>query len=223
MYHHIEGELVVLAPARAVVDAGGVGYECRIPLSTFGALKGKERTRVRLMTHLQVLEDDLRLFGFATEKERDLFRLATSISGVGPAIALAALASFDPPAFAAAIASGDSKALQKIKGVGPKLSERMILELKDRAAALATLSDGASSRAAPGRGGVPDAVLADAVALLLELGYSRREATARVDAALERLLAERERDGGGGGTAPGEARAAITVEALAKAALRSRD
>jgi holliday junction DNA helicase RuvA len=215
VYHHIEGELVVLSPTRAVVDAGGIGYECRIPLSTFSALKGKERTRVRLLTHLHVLEDDLRLYGFASERERDLFRLITSISGVGPGIGFAVLASFDPAGFAGAIASGDAKSLQKIKGVGAKLSERMILELKDRAAALAALAGGDGASGSPSGGAAGSRVVQDAIALLETLGYAAREARERVEAALRKLRPQGASPGGDGGPE-------LTVEALAQAAMRTR-
>ncbi len=215
MLHHVEGELILLGPTRAVVETVGMGIECRIPLSTYTAMKGKERSRVRLLTHLQVLEDDLRLYGFATEKERDLFRLVTSISGVGPAIALAALASFDPAGFAGAVAAGDSRALRRIKGVGPKLSERMVLELKDRAADLSSLAGGAGGAA---RAAVPEAVFADAVSALVELGFSRREAVGKVEAAVERLSRGQAE---GGEAARREAR--LTVEAIIQAAMRTRE
>ncbi len=224
MYHHLEGVLAVLEPSRAVVEASGIGFECRIPLSTFTSLKGKEGARVRLMTHLQVLEDDLRLYGFATEKERGFFRLITSIAGVGPAIALAALASFDPPAFAGAIGAGDARALRRIKGVGPKLSERIVLELKDRTEALAAL---AGEDGPPGGGlrhpALPDAVVSDAVKCLEALGYSLREARERVEAAIAHLLGGA---GGSGGAVPAKdgpgAGAPPSVEAIIQAAIRAR-
>lgn len=220
MFHHLEGELVLLRPTRAAVDVAGVGYECRIPLSTFSALKGKEGTRVRILTHLQVLEDDLRLYGFATEKERELFRLITSISGVGPAIAFAAMASFDPSGFAGAIAAGDSRALQKIKGVGPKLSERIVLELKDRSDVLSLLAEGGPGirDEAIQRAAIPDRVLNDAVAALMELGFSQKEARGRIDGALAKLLP------GGPGSPTGKpiSGSAVTVEGLIQAALRTR-
>src|SRR6266545_3062587 len=100
MVHHLEGQLALLGPTRAVIETGGIGFELRIPLSTFHSLKGREETTVRLLAHLQVLENDLRLYGFATEAERELFRLATSIAGVGPAIGLHLLATFEPASFA---------------------------------------------------------------------------------------------------------------------------
>jgi holliday junction DNA helicase RuvA len=220
MVHHVEGELVVLGPSRAVVQTGGVGFEVRIPLSTYTALKGKEGARVRILTHLQVLEDDLRLFGFATERERDLFRLLTSINGVGPATALVVLASIDPAAFAALIAAGDAKPLQKIKGIGPKLSERLIVELKDRTAALEALAGAAGGSAARSAGSpVAPAVVDEAVKALLVMGFPAREAKGRVEAAIGKLF------GGAKGAASGEPgpTGSATVEAIILAALRTRD
>ena len=220
MYHHLEGVLAFLAPSRAVVEASGIGFECRIPLSTFTALKGKEGARVRLLTHLHVLEDDLRLYGFATERERDFFRLVISAAGVGPAIALAALASFDPPAFVSAIESGDARALRRIKGVGPKLSERMVLELKDREEALAALLGGGGPAGSPSRHpALPEATISDAVKCLETLGYSLREARERVDAAIQ--LLERPADPAKDVPAGGQ-RPALTVEAIIQAAMRAR-
>src|SRR5262245_44161046 len=217
MVHHLEGQLVLLGPARAVIETGGIGFELRIPPSPFHGLKGRERTRVRLLAHLQVLEDDLRLYGFGTEAERELFRLVTSIGGVGPAIGLHLLATFNPSSFAAAILSGDSRALRRIKGVGTKLSERIVLELKDRAQGLAQLAAGAGGppeRAGASTASVPEPVLVDVAKALVELGFSRREADQRVQAALEQLLAQG-RDAG----ADGKPAAAPTVEAILQAAL----
>ncbi len=217
MYHHIEGELVVLGPTRAVVEAAGVGYECRIPLSTYSALKGKEHKQLRLLTHLQVLEDDLRLYGFATEQERELFRITTSIPGVGPSIALAALASFDPGGFASVVNAGDSRALQRIKGVGPKLSERLIFELKDRASTLMAVVGGEGKAASP-LSAVPIPVIADAEAALVELGFSRREAKAKVEDTITRLLSRAQE----AARETGIQSPALTVEVIIQAALRSR-
>lgn len=217
MYHHIEGDLVVLGPSRAVVEAAGVGYQLIIPLSTYKTLKGKEHTRLRLLTHLQVLEDDLRLYGFASEEEREIFRITISIPGVGPSIALAALASFDPASFACVITDGDVKALQRIKGVGPKLSERLLFELRDRASSLAELAGARAAGAGSFMSSVPAQVYEDAVASLIALGFNRREARSRVESTIERLLSRAREEAGEAG--PGE----ITVEAIIQAALRTRD
>ncbi len=216
MYHHLEGVLDGLGPTRAIIDAGGVGYELRIPLSTFEALKGRHAERVRLLTHLQVLEDGLRLFGFATEEEREMFRLTTSISGVGPAIALAALSTFTVEVLAEAIRLGDSRSLQRIKGVGQKLSQRLVLELKDRVTEISARSGSGGHAGKPGlsphrsRGSPP----ADAVAALVELGFSRKEAEDKVDAAVARLQA--------GSAGAGNDRAHPAVEVILQAALRTR-
>ena len=214
MFHHVEGELAALTPSRAVVSAGGIGLELRIPLTTYTALKGKEATKVRLLAHLQVLEDDLRLYGFASEEERIVFRLATSISGVGPAIALAILAAFSPADFGAAIEAEDATVLKKVRGVGPKLAERLVLELKDRAGPLAELTRGtAAATASP----VPSSVIAEAVAALEALGFAAREAKSRVDGAVTKLL-----DDGNGKAREGSGPPAISVEAIIHAALRTR-
>jgi len=217
MVHHLEGQLVLLGPGRAVIETGGIGFELRIPLSTFHGLKGREGTRVRLLAHLQVLTDDLRLYGFGTEAERELFRLVTSITGVGPAIGLHLLATFDPATFARAILAGDSRTLRRIKGVGTKLSERIVLELKDRAQDLAQLAGPAEpvpagSATAP----VSDAVAADVARALVELGFSRREADQRVKAAIELLVSQaREAHPGDGKSPP-----APSEEEILQAALR---
>ncbi|MGH9362804.1 MAG: Holliday junction branch migration protein RuvA [Thermoanaerobaculia bacterium] len=221
MVHHLEGELVFLGPARAVIETAGVGFELRIPLSTYRLLKGQEGRKVRLLAHLQVMEDDLRLYGFSREDERTLFRLALSVAGVGPSTGFALLAAFEPAGFAEAIAGGDARALQRVKGVGPKLSERLVLELKDRTAELAALA-GASVEGGGGPGGAgagERAVIADAALVLVELGFGRREAEEKVRAAIARLLAGAPPPAPGGEAAP---RPSLTVEAVIQAALRSR-
>ena len=102
MYHHLRGQIVELSPTSAVMDVSGVGYDLRIPLSTFDRLKGQKEAH--LFTHLHVREDELRLYGFATVAERELFRFLSSVSGVGPSIALAALCTLAPEDIARALA-----------------------------------------------------------------------------------------------------------------------
>jgi Holliday junction DNA helicase RuvA len=180
VYHHFRGQLCDLTPTTAVVEAGGIGFDLRIPVSTYEQLKGKKD--VCLFTHLHVREDDLRLFGFATTSERDLFRLLISVNGVGPAIAIQALSASSPREVAEAIASEDLKAIQKIKGVGKKLAERLVVELRDKLhAILAGL--GASTGHASQRQRLParDPALAlpeveDAVLALAGLGFDRKSA-----------------------------------------------
>jgi Holliday junction DNA helicase RuvA len=197
VYHHLSGELRELSLTRAVVEAGGVGYDLRIPLSTYEDIKG--RKEVRLLTHLHVREDDLRLYGFGTEEERELFRLLLSVTGVGPSIALAALSALRPAEAAGAIASGDLKTLQRIRGVGRRLAERLVVELRERVASVVTalgegLSPAGLSRPDGGEGQLTGAAGrkgADAVKALVELGYERKSAQERVSAAYKELLEER--------------------------------
>ncbi len=191
MYHHLRGDLCDLTPTTAVVEAGGVGFDLRIPISTYERLKGKKEAR--LFTHLHVREDELRLFGFATTGERDLFRMLLSVTGVGPSIAVAALSALSPADVARSISTGDLKTLQRIKGVGRKLAERLALELRDRVGViLVELGVGGSTAPAPPESvpsrlealAVPD--IADAVLALVGLGFDRKTAQERV---LEKLEA----------------------------------
>ncbi len=129
MYNHIRGILTHKSPSRAVVEAGGVGYDITIPLSAGSRLPdvGREAT---VLLHLVVREDDLRLIGFADESQRELFRKLITLSGVGPSMALQILSGMSPQEFAVAVEKQDAGALRKIRGVGEKTAKRIILELK---------------------------------------------------------------------------------------------
>ena len=128
MYDHIEGELVSKSPAQAVIAAGGVGYSFTIPISTFAALP--DRGRAKLLAYLHVREDVLRLFGFASEKERKLFVRLISVSGIGPGTALAILNGLTVDEFRRAVAAEEVSTLCRVKGIGRKTAERMIVELR---------------------------------------------------------------------------------------------
>jgi len=117
-----------------VLDVGGVGYELLVPLGTLGRLTGDAQGRVTLHVHTHVREDSLVLFGFADDRERATFRLLTSVTGVGPKIAVGILGAMPVPDLAGVIARGDVKRLQTVPGVGRKLAERLALELKDKLA-----------------------------------------------------------------------------------------
>jgi Holliday junction DNA helicase RuvA len=193
VYHHLRGTVLDLNPTCVVIEAAGVGYDVSIPLSTYDRLKGKSEACI--YTHLYVREDELRLYGFSTVAERELFRLLLSVSGVGPSIALAGLCALSPAEVAAALSSGDHAKLQRIKGVGRKLAERLGVELRERAQRLAmTLGlpsggdggerhAGAASGAPPAR--APEAL--DAIAALVTLGFDKKSAESRVDAACRKL------------------------------------
>ncbi len=131
MFYSITGKLIKTDSQIAVVECGGVGFKCFCSLNTLKALSGIGST-VSLYTYLSVREDALDLFGFHTENEMNYFKLLTSVSGVGPKVALAMLSDFTSDQLALAIASGDSKMLTKASGVGPKLAQRLVLELRDK-------------------------------------------------------------------------------------------
>ncbi len=169
MFYYISGKLAVCQPNLAVIDCGGVGYKCAITMNTYKAISGKED--VKLFTYLNVKEDALDIYGFETEQEMQFFTLLISISGVGPKVAIAILSELQPDTFANCIITSDVKRLTKAQGVGTKLAQRICLELKDKIAKTKA-SEGSDivSEDMPA-----DDVLADAVAVLMALGYSKNE------------------------------------------------
>ncbi len=165
-----------------VVDVSGVGYEVLVPLGTVGRAPKEADGRVTLLVHTNVREDAITLFGFADSFERDVFRLLTSVTGVGPKIAIGILGALPPSELAVAIARADVKRLQSAPGVGKKLAERLALELKDKLGGLgsgAGAATGVAYAPAPSNGasvlrGVgPTAVLVDA---LVKMGFKPAEA-----------------------------------------------
>ncbi len=130
MITQIKGKLVEKNPTYAVVDCNGVGYLMHISLNTYSALPNDEN--VLLYTHLSVREDAHTLFGFANKIEREVFRLLTSVSGVGPSTARTMLSSMTSKEIQQAIASEDVKLIQSVKGIGAKTAQRVIVDLKDK-------------------------------------------------------------------------------------------
>jgi len=130
MYAYIDGKLVFKSPAFVVIDAGGVGYHINISLNTFSKLGNTERCK--LFTWLHVKEDGHTLYGFIDEGERRLFLHLISISGIGPNTGRMMLSSITPEEIQSAIISGNVSLIQKIKGIGPKSAQRIILELQDK-------------------------------------------------------------------------------------------
>ncbi len=137
------------AEGLAVVDVNGVGYEVTVPLGSLGRCPKDSEGRVTILVQTNVREDAITLFGFADVFERDVFRMLTSVTGVGPKIAIGILGSMPPMELAATIARGDVKRLQTAQGVGKKLAERLALELKDKLGSIAK-SGGTVLSAAPG-------------------------------------------------------------------------
>ena len=174
MIAYIRGTLAEKDPTRVVIEAAGVGYELTIPLSTFDRLP-KTGAEAKLLAYHCVREDDETLFGFATEAEKAMFAKLTSVSGVGPKIAIAILSGSSIGELSLAIASGNAKRISSIKGVGKKTAEKICIELKDKVNAIEAL-------AATGRGGKGEIspVLHDAILALTALGFNEESANKMV-------------------------------------------
>jgi len=192
MIGHLRGRLVEKRPNQVLVDVSGVGYRVHIPLSTFYAL-GDLRDEVTLLVHTHLREDSIALYGFLTAREKHFFELLISASGVGPGLALKILSGMSVEELFPAIRRGDLAQLVRIPGVGKKTAERIVVELRDKLAAME-----APEEAKPAsRTGLE----ADVISALLNLGYDRRAA--------EKAVAEVQRDGAG-----------TTFEALLRATLQ---
>ena len=177
MIAHLKGRLDATGIDHAVIDVGGVGYLVGASTKTLAAI-GPVGEAVMLHTEMLVAEDFIRLVGFATASERDWFRLLTGVQGVGARVALAILSALDPADLSRAIASQDKAMVARANGVGPKLAERIVRELKDKIGGIAI--GGATPIAASGASG-------DAVSALLNLGFRPAEASGAVAAAEEEL------------------------------------
>ncbi|MGN0612363.1 MAG: Holliday junction branch migration protein RuvA [Porcipelethomonas sp.] len=184
MIYSIRGELTHKEPFLAVVECSGIGYACRITCATAAQI-GETGSEVFLYTYLYVREDNVELFGFCSKQELHCFKLLISVSGVGPKMALSILSDVDAQRFALTIASGESKVFTKTKGVGPKLAQRIVLELKDKVA-----KEGISAEdiKASGNVGIPQGDNCDeAITALITLGFSQAEvaeAVSKTDTAL---------------------------------------
>jgi len=176
MIARLTGELVSTGFDHAVIDVAGVGYLVGASARTLAAI-GPTGGRVTIHTEMLVAEDSIRLMGFATADERDWFRLLTGVQGVGARVALAILSALDPGELHRAIASGDKAMVARANGVGPKLAQRIVMELKDKAGGLVLGPLGSGiAPVAPG-------AAADAVSALLNLGFRPAEASSAVNAA----------------------------------------
>ena len=133
MIEYIKGILTELNPTEAVVEAAGVGYGLAITLPTYSALVGLEEKEVKLFVSEIIREDTHEVYGFATKQERQLFELLLTVSGVGAATARMVLSAFSAEELRMLIATGNSKAMAKVKGLGPKTAQRIIVDLKDKA------------------------------------------------------------------------------------------
>lgn len=185
MIGYIEGTLKQLDATRALVLAGGVGYELHISLSTYYRLEGKPQVALEVYTHVR--EDALSLYGFASNEEKYAFEKLISISGIGPTLAQKILSGIDPADLAEAIAREDTRKLSSIPGVGKKTAERICLELRDKMNLPATTP----ATAAPTRSSIDD----DVQSALVNLGYRAKDAELAVDKARQELGGDAEFSG----------------------------
>jgi len=169
MIAFLRGKVAEALPQCLVLDVGGVGYEVQVPLSTFDALNPVEGQEVTLKTHLHVRENAQVLYGFATDAERDIFRLLIErVSGIGPATAISILSGLNVNNFKAAVAAGDTQAIARAKGVGKRTAERIVLELKDKVGLAATWEAQQQGTTSP--------AAADAELALVTLGFKQTDA-----------------------------------------------
>ncbi|NCC86641.1 MAG: Holliday junction branch migration protein RuvA [Clostridia bacterium] len=174
MFYSLTGTLVYSDTTTAAIDCGGVAFSCNTTINTLKKL-GENGSKVTLFTYLSVREDAMDLFGFFDKSELDCFKMLKSVSGVGPKASLAILSELEPQKLALCIATGDYKALTKAQGVGVKIAQRIVLELKDKLAAgigntMDTTQIEAAGAAASGEN------TAQAMEALVMLGYSQSEA-----------------------------------------------
>ena len=174
MFEYIRGVLQYKGTDYCVVDVNGVGFKIFISHITASGI-GQAGETVTLFTYMNVKEDDISLFGFASREELSVFNMLISVSGVGPKMGIAVLAAMSPSEFSLAVATGDYKAISKSKGIGPKLAQRIVLELKDK-----INKDIKSQEQAPEETfePVPTGYISnDAISALMVLGYSSKEAS----------------------------------------------
>ena len=172
----LRGKLLEKHPNQAIVDAGGVGYDVVIPVSTFSALP-ETGSEVKLRIHTHVREDALALFGFLTPEEKSIFEKLISVSGIGPSLAIKVLSGMATADLIPAIRSGYVEQLVRIPGVGKKTAERIVLELKDK---LEGIGGGAAAGPAEKPATALSAIEQDVLSALLNLGCNRASADAAV-------------------------------------------
>ena len=202
MIAHLSGTLLAKHATSVILDVGGIGYEVTIPVTTFYGMEDVEaQVKLRIYTHVR--EDALQLFGFRTERERQLFMLLISVSGIGPKSGIAMLSGMSADEIIMAIRTNNLARLTSIPGVGKKTAERLCIELRDKMTALSNpaldeeLAAGASSSAPPSE----DSLREDTLSALVNLGYQK--------AAAEKALGQALSEGGD-----------ITVELLLRRSLR---
>lgn len=177
MIYHLNGALEFCEPSFCVIDCMGVGYKLSITENTYGSIVGHVGEKMKLLTYLQVREDDVELYGFKTNDELSAFKLLITVSGVGPKAAIAILSLMTPDRLASAICTEDSKAIAKANGIGPKTAARVVLELKDKMAKQVFANNvGVGVTTAPSLNIGSNSNLSEALDALIVLGYSKQDA-----------------------------------------------
>jgi len=174
LYEYLAGEVVRINPDRVTLDVAGVGFALRSPSATLSKLR--EGSSARLFVSHRIRDDQMHFFGFSQPEERDLFERLCQVSGVGPASALALLSHIPPDQFKGAILDGESAVLEKVKGIGKKTAQRIVLDLRGAL----EKEDLVASAGSPAVAGVPEGPAADAVRALQVLGFPLAEAQDRV-------------------------------------------
>jgi Holliday junction DNA helicase RuvA len=187
MIAHLSGTLLSKQATSAIIDVGGVGYELAIPVSTFYEL-GETGSAVQLRVHTHVSQDAIRLYGFKTTRERELFLQLISVNGVGPGLAIKLLSGMNADEMIASIRTNNLVRLVAIPGVGRKTAERLVVDLRDKIAALSSPAleeEFAAKAAAEGAPSSPDSMRDDAMSALANLGYQRAAAEKAVKNAID--------------------------------------
>ena len=176
MYDYFQGKIAGLSPTQITIDCQGVGYQLQISLYTFAAIK--EKKEIRLFAHQAIREDAHILFGFVDEDERFMFRELLNVSGVGAGTARIILSSLNPTELRNVIAAGDITTLQRVKGIGAKTAQRIIVDLQDR------MKKGATAPISL-LAGVHNTAREEALSALLTLGFARANADKAIQQALK--------------------------------------
>lgn len=174
MIYSLNGKLILKEMNFAVIECGGVGYGCKISYNTSSKLGAIGRT-VHLYTHFYIKENVIELFGFASQQELNCFRLLISVNGVGPKAAISILSDMTPENFAFFVASGDSKAFTRTKGIGAKTAQRLVLELKDKISSESLGGDDYGNNSGYSSSAGDTSSIGEALEALMVLGYSQGE------------------------------------------------
>lgn len=188
MIAHLSGTLLFKQTTTVILEVGGVGYEVTIPLSTFYDLPDagiSSNVKLRIYTHVR--EDALQLYGFRTARERELFQQLISVSGIGPKLGITMLSGMNADEIIASIRTNNLARLTSIPGVGRKTAERLVIELRDKIAALSSpaLEEEFAAQSGAGAATSEDAVRDDALSALINLGYQKASAEKAITAAIQ--------------------------------------